>query len=279
MGLNTPGQARRPVLLDWNDQQAHLPGEPFGPGIASSGTQRPPRRFHFPATAAGASTTAGASSRVKLRAPNVPISRTPSGPKLRLPHDWAIEGPFDSRRSIPTPEPCPSSGPGWYRKWFTLPATAKDRYFTIEFDGAMSNAHVWLNGHELGGRPYGYIGFAFDLTPHLRFGSGENVLVVRLTPGGALLPLVPRRRHLPQRVARCHRTGARRTLGNLRDHARGHRRTGHRHCEDRTPQPAGPRSPRHPPDLHSRCLRQESRQHDRPGHHSRHRYPTPSTST
>ena len=45
----------------------------------------------------------------------------------------------------------------------------------------MSNSHVWLNGHELGGRPYGYIGFSFDLTPYLNFG-GPNVIAVRLTP-------------------------------------------------------------------------------------------------
>src|ERR1017187_8598828 len=101
--------------------------------------------------------------------------------EIRLPHDWAIEGPFDPNIN-PHTGALPISGTGWYRKSFTLPNTAKDRYFSIEFDGAMSNAHVWLNGQELGGRPYGYIGFAFDLTPHLRFGSQENVLAVRLTP-------------------------------------------------------------------------------------------------
>ena len=46
----------------------------------------------------------------------------------------------------------------------------------------MSNAHVWLNGQELGGRPYGYIGFAFDLTPYLTSAAAANVLAVRLTP-------------------------------------------------------------------------------------------------
>ncbi|HLK64847.1 MAG TPA: beta-galactosidase GalB [Bryobacteraceae bacterium] len=101
--------------------------------------------------------------------------------EIRLPHDWAIEGPFDPKIN-PHTGALPISGTGWYRKTFTLPASAKGRYFSIEFDGAMSNAHVWLNGAELGGRPYGYIGFAFDLTPHLHFGSQENVLVVRLTP-------------------------------------------------------------------------------------------------
>ena len=46
----------------------------------------------------------------------------------------------------------------------------------------MSNSRVWLNGQELGGRPYGYIGFGFDLTPYLKFGGQENVLAVRLAP-------------------------------------------------------------------------------------------------
>ncbi len=100
---------------------------------------------------------------------------------VRLPHDWAIEGPFDSKLN-PHTGALPIFGTGWYRKTFTLPATAKGRFFGIEFDGAMSNARVWLNGQDLGGRPYGYIGFAFDLTPYLKFGGEENVLAVRLTP-------------------------------------------------------------------------------------------------
>ena len=48
-----------------------------------------------------------------------------------------------------------------------VPAASGGRSYAIELDGAMSNATVFLNGHELGGRPYGYIGFAVDLTPHL----------------------------------------------------------------------------------------------------------------
>jgi beta-galactosidase len=99
---------------------------------------------------------------------------------LRLPHDWAIEGPF-SKQSNPDTGALPVFGTGWYRKHFVLPGSAKGRYFTVEFDGAMSDAHVWLNGKELGERPSGYSSFAFDLTPYLNFG-GENVLAVRLTP-------------------------------------------------------------------------------------------------
>ena len=46
----------------------------------------------------------------------------------------------------------------------------------------MSNSTVWVNGEELGGRPYGYSSFYFDLTPHLHFGSEANVVAVRLAP-------------------------------------------------------------------------------------------------
>src|SRR5579872_6769943 len=61
---------------------------------------------------------------------------------VQLPHDWAIEGPFDPKIS-PHTGSLPISGTGWYRKSFTVPESAKDRYLSIEFDGAMSNAHVW----------------------------------------------------------------------------------------------------------------------------------------
>jgi beta-galactosidase len=100
---------------------------------------------------------------------------------LRLPHDWAIEGPFDEKNN-PSTGGLPVSGTGWYRKSFLLPESAKGRIFTIMFDGAMSNSTVWLNGEELGGRPYGYSSFYFNLTPHLRFGSEPNVIAVRLQP-------------------------------------------------------------------------------------------------
>ncbi len=99
---------------------------------------------------------------------------------LNLPHDWAIEGPFDVKYG-PSTGGLPISGAGWYRKRFTMPAAGKGSYYSIEFDGAMSNSTVWLNGHELGGRPYGYSSFDFELTPYLNFG-GENVIAVRLTP-------------------------------------------------------------------------------------------------
>jgi beta-galactosidase len=100
---------------------------------------------------------------------------------LRLPHDWAIDGPFDSKRN-PHTGALPIFGTGWYRKTFTLPESANGRHFTVVFDGAMSNARVWLNGRELGHRPYGYSSFSFDLSSFLNYGATANVLAVRLTP-------------------------------------------------------------------------------------------------
>jgi len=41
------------------------------------------------------------------------------------------------------------------------------------------NSEVWINGRYLGKRPYGYISFCYDLTPHLKFG-GENLMAVRV---------------------------------------------------------------------------------------------------
>jgi len=99
---------------------------------------------------------------------------------LKLPHDWAIEGPFDKKYS-PETGGLPIYGTAWYRKHFTIPTDGKGKVYSLEIDGAMSNSTVWLNGHELGGRPYGYSSFALDLTPYLNFGA-ENVIAVRLAP-------------------------------------------------------------------------------------------------
>ena len=100
-----------------------------------------------------------------------------------------------------------------------MPAADKGKFYSIEFDGAMSNSTVWINGHELGGRPYGYSSFEFDLTPDLNFGA-ENVMAVRLMPEDAFVALVSRRGHLPQRLAGGHRDRPRGPLGDLRHHAR-----------------------------------------------------------
>ncbi|WP_297086525.1 beta-galactosidase GalB [uncultured Draconibacterium sp.] len=101
--------------------------------------------------------------------------------KLDLPHDWAIEGPFDGVKNNARTGGLPVHGTGWYRKHFTVEKAMQGKQVSIEFDGAMDDAHVWLNGQQVGNRPYGYIGFELDLTPYIKFGE-ENVLAVRLQP-------------------------------------------------------------------------------------------------
>lgn len=94
---------------------------------------------------------------------------------LNVPHDWGIEGPFRKELENRTGK-LPWAGIGWYRKSFEMSQTGK-RVF-VEFDGAMSNSKVWLNGEYVGEWPYGYASFQFELTKFIK--AGENVLAVRL---------------------------------------------------------------------------------------------------
>ena len=93
-----------------------------------------------------------------------------------LPHDWSIEGPYGEQEkaqgSLPT-------GIAWYRKRFRVPESYQDRIVVIEFDGIYQNSEVWINGQYLGKRPYGYVAFSYDLTPHLIAGR-DNVIAVKV---------------------------------------------------------------------------------------------------
>jgi beta-galactosidase len=98
--------------------------------------------------------------------------------KLNLPHDWGIEGPF--RNELPNRTgKLPWAGIGWYRKTFELPETDRGKQIFIDFDGAMSDSTVYLNGRKVGGWPYGYASFRVDISDAVQFGE-KNVLAVRL---------------------------------------------------------------------------------------------------
>jgi beta-galactosidase len=95
-----------------------------------------------------------------------------------LPHDWSAEGPFSADNG--SGNGYAPGGVGWYRKHFALPADLAGKIASIEFDGVYDHAEVWVNGHFVCGRPYGYSSFECPLTPHLRFGTAENVIAVRV---------------------------------------------------------------------------------------------------
>jgi beta-galactosidase len=101
---------------------------------------------------------------------------------VTLPHDWSIAGPFKEDALSKGAGAFAPTGIGWYRKTFTVPSanaspTAARRTFIV-FDGVMANSDVYLNGELLGHRPYGYVSFYYELTPHLH--PGANTLAVRV---------------------------------------------------------------------------------------------------
>jgi beta-galactosidase len=95
-----------------------------------------------------------------------------------LPHDFSIEGPFSENAPAKGQGGFLPTGVGWYRKHFSIPESYRDRKVGIEFDGVYQLSEVWINGQYLGRRPYGYIGFLYDLSPHLNYG-GDNVIAVK----------------------------------------------------------------------------------------------------
>jgi beta-galactosidase len=107
--------------------------------------------------------------------------------KLDIPHDWAVEVPFDSKASLShgfkaIGRNFPERNIGWYRKTFFIPKSDDGRIITIEFDGIFRNSIAWINGHYLGIEPSGYSSFQYNLTDYLNYG-GDNVIVVRVDAG------------------------------------------------------------------------------------------------
>ncbi|ANQ47439.1 DUF4982 domain-containing protein [Flammeovirga sp. MY04] len=115
---------------------------------------------------------------------------------VNIPHDWAIKGPFDEKwdlqevaivqdgekkktRKSGRTGALPYVGTAWYRNEFTITDDLKDKQVLLTFDGAMSEAKVYLNGEFIGEHPYGYGYFYFDISEHIQ-NNKENVLAVKL---------------------------------------------------------------------------------------------------
>ena len=98
---------------------------------------------------------------------------------VHLPHDWAIAGPFITTGNFGGMGRLPSWGIGWYRRKLDIPKADAGKRIFLEIDGAMSYAVVWLNGHLVGGWPYGYSSWRVDLTPYVHPGD-VNQLAIRL---------------------------------------------------------------------------------------------------
>ena len=98
---------------------------------------------------------------------------------VSVPHDWAIAGPFLTDGPYGGMGRLKTWGAVWYRRTLDIAAADAGQSIFLDVDGAMSYASVWLNGHLVGGWPYGYASWRLDLTPYVKPGQ-RNVLVFRL---------------------------------------------------------------------------------------------------
>ena len=99
---------------------------------------------------------------------------------LTVPHDWSIEGEFDKNNPATPGGGALPGGIGWYRKTFKIPEEDSAKLVFIDFDGIYRDSEVWINGHFLGKRPFGYISFRYELTPWLNYGDKENIIAVKV---------------------------------------------------------------------------------------------------
>ncbi|MFI5794464.1 glycoside hydrolase family 2 TIM barrel-domain containing protein [Streptomyces sp. NPDC051677] len=101
--------------------------------------------------------------------------------EVAVPHDWSIEQTPTTQNGTTSGTGFFPGGLGWYRLAFTLPPARAGQRISVEFDGVYMDSSVYCNGVEAGRHPYGYTGFAFDLTDLLHTdGVTENVLAVKV---------------------------------------------------------------------------------------------------
>jgi beta-galactosidase len=103
---------------------------------------------------------------------------------VNLPHDWAVELPFD--QTADTNHGFKMVGPGfektsigWYRRTFELPKEDEGKRIWLTFDGVFRDATVWVNGWLVRRHEGGYYPFREDITDVVKFG-GRNVIAVRV---------------------------------------------------------------------------------------------------
>lgn len=95
-----------------------------------------------------------------------------------LPHDWAVEGPFDKNANVS--QGYRPRGIGWYRKSFKIDPADRGKHLELQIDGVATHCTVWVNGTEVHHNNCGYTGFTVDLTPSARYGEDLNTVAIRV---------------------------------------------------------------------------------------------------
>ncbi|WP_269520643.1 glycoside hydrolase family 2 TIM barrel-domain containing protein [Alteromonas sp. BMJM2] len=117
---------------------------------------------------------------------------------LNVPHDYIFEEGVNKAGTQGQSGGYHGGGTAWYRKHFTFKNDWQDKQVWLQFEGVYMNSEVWINGHFLGKRPYGYISFQYELTKFLN--KENNVISVRVDnelqpsarwyhPGGIYAPV------------------------------------------------------------------------------------------
>ncbi|MFV0346472.1 MAG: beta-galactosidase GalA [Bacteroidales bacterium] len=101
---------------------------------------------------------------------------------IDLPHDWAVEMPFDSKGSHSHGYKAvgpgfPDVSVGWYRKVFRIEGKHGDKQYFLDFDGVSRDSRVWVNGHYLGNVASGYQSFSYNITDIINYGEDNTVAV------------------------------------------------------------------------------------------------------
>jgi beta-galactosidase len=103
---------------------------------------------------------------------------------LDLPHDWAIELPFDRNADTshgfkPVGPGFPTNSVGWYRRTFELPKEDLGKRLWLQFDGAFRDTTLWVNGWLVARHEGGYYPFRADITDIVHVG-GKNTVTVKV---------------------------------------------------------------------------------------------------
>jgi beta-galactosidase len=97
--------------------------------------------------------------------------------KLDLPHDWAVEGPFDPKANVS--QGYRPRGIGWYRRYLRVDPSDRGKHFELQFDAIATHATVWVNGNVVNRNWSGYNASNIDITPFLRYGDALNTIAIR----------------------------------------------------------------------------------------------------
>jgi len=98
--------------------------------------------------------------------------------RVDLPHDWAVEGPFDPKENIS--QGYRPRGIGWYRRQFKLDAADHGKHLELQFDGVATHCTVWFNGTVVARNWCGYTSFYIDITPMVQYSEATNTIAVRV---------------------------------------------------------------------------------------------------